>query len=180
MGGLERLGLLGGVRVFRARVNFEFGQQHAAQAVLGHHAAHGAVDEFFGLPGANLGDGSALFPALPAGVSHVNFARFLLAGHADLFGVDDDHEVARIQVRGVTGLVAAPEKVGDLDRQPAQHGAVGVDDMPLPLVQIDFRQIGFHYRPKIRSGEGIKGRRRVNRHFGRTNPIEAKFLSVSD
>ena len=45
LGQVERLGLLGGVRVLGAGVDVELAQLLAAQGVLGQHAAHGAADQ---------------------------------------------------------------------------------------------------------------------------------------
>ena len=130
-----------------AFVNFELGQQHAPEAVLGNHALDGAVNEHLGLLRAHLRDGGVFLAALPAGIAHVFLGRLLLAGDADLLGVDDDDEVAGIEVRRIDRLVFAAQNVGDLHGQAAQHGAVGINDMPLALVQIHFRQIRFHAIP---------------------------------
>ena len=55
----------------------------------------------------------------------------LLAGDRDLLGVDDDDEVAGVDVRRVLRLVLAAERVGDLRRETAERLAVGVDDVPV-------------------------------------------------
>lgn len=166
--GLQRRGLLGGVRIGRALVNFQLGQEDPAEAVLRHHAADGAMDELLGMPVANLGDGPVLLATLPAGVGHVHLVGLLFAGQADLFRVDDHDEIAGVEVRGVDWRVPAAEKIGDLDSETTQDRAVGIDDMPLALIQIHFRQIRFHFWPVLRSGETNKGKDQVNRHFGKS------------
>ena len=60
--------LLGGVRVRATLVHFELGHQDAAQAVLGHHPAHGVGDELLGVAGADLlgPSGNARRPSSPS------------------------------------------------------------------------------------------------------------------
>ena len=55
----------------------------------------------------------------------------LLAGHRDLVGIDDDDEVARVEVGRVVGLVLAAQQDRRLAREPAEHDVGGVDDVPL-------------------------------------------------
>ena len=55
----------------------------------------------------------------------------LLAGEPDLLGIDDDDELAGVDVRRVFGAVLAAQDVGDLDRQPADDLVGGVDDEPI-------------------------------------------------
>jgi hypothetical protein len=47
-------------------------------------------------------------------------------------------------VRGVDRLVFTAQNVGYLHGQSAKHGAIGINNMPLALVQIYFRQMRFH------------------------------------
>src|SRR5690242_3816863 len=57
----------------------------------------------------------------------------LVPGHGDLFGVDHDHEVAGVDMRGVLRFRLAPKRVGDLGRQTAEGFALGVNDVPAAL-----------------------------------------------
>ena len=58
------------------------------------------------------------------------FGGQLIAGEAQLRGVDDDHEFAGVEVRRVLGAVFAAQDVGDLHRQPADHLIGRIDDEP--------------------------------------------------
>ena len=78
----------------------------------------------------------------------------------DLFGVDDDDKIAGVEVRGVNRLVFAAQNVGNLHGQPAQHGAIGVNHMPLALIQIYFRQMRFHLKIPIKGRENYQMCRR--------------------
>ena len=68
-----------------------------------------------------------------AGVAVVALLLALVAGHRDLLGVDDDHEVADVAVRRVLGLALAAQRVGDLGGQAAERLAARVDDEPVAL-----------------------------------------------
>ena len=104
--------------------------------------------------GAKLCDGGVFFAAFPAGIGHVFLGGLLLAGDADFLGVDDDDKVAGVEVRRIDGLVFPAQNVSHLHGQPAKHGAVGINDMPLALVQIHFRQMRFHLKSN-QKGRGI-------------------------
>ena len=56
LGGCQRLGLLGGMRMLVAFVDFQLGHENPAQAILGNHAAHGVHDQLLGLARADLGE----------------------------------------------------------------------------------------------------------------------------
>src|ERR1700730_16764174 len=68
----------------------------------------------------------------------------LVAGHHDLLRIDDHHEVARVDVRGVLGLALAPQSIGDLRRQAPQCLTVGVNDAPVALAVGGLGYIGLH------------------------------------
>ena len=53
------------------------------------------------------------------------------AGEGDLLGVDDDDEVAHVDVRGEGRLIAAAQQRGSLAGEATEHDIGGVDDMPL-------------------------------------------------
>src|SRR5205823_10642305 len=66
-----------------------------------------------------------------AGVAVGDLLLPLLAGQCDLRGVDDDHEVAGVDVRGIDRLVLAAEKASGLGGEAAEHDVSRVDDVPL-------------------------------------------------
>jgi hypothetical protein len=55
----------------------------------------------------------------------------LVTGDADLLRVDDDDEVAGVDVRGVLRLVLAAQRVRDRGRQAPEGLPLGVDEVPL-------------------------------------------------
>ena len=65
-GSLERLGLLSGVGMFIAFIDFELGHQDAPKAILWDHSANGVRDELFGVARTNLRNSGVFFAAFPA------------------------------------------------------------------------------------------------------------------
>src|SRR6266567_2031312 len=119
------------------------------------------------MPGADLRHGSVFLAAFPTRIAHEPLLRFLLAGERDLFRIDHHHEITRVQVRREDRLVLSTQQIGDLHRQPTQHRALCIDDVPFALVQIHFRQKRFHSNPDFRSGQTSKQPTRVKAHFER-------------
>ena len=117
-----------------AFIDFKLGHQDPAEPVLGHHAFDGVGDELFRLLGPDLGDGAIFFAAFPAGIGHEFFVEFFGAGEANLFGVDHDDEITRIQVGGENRFVLAAQDVRHLDSETAQDRAVGINNVPLALI----------------------------------------------
>src|SRR6185437_6973595 len=87
---------------------------------------------------------AALEAAGVAGVPVVELVVELLPRDVDLFRVDDDDEVAGVDVRGVLRLVLAAQRVGDTRRQTPEGLALGVDELPLALDLTGFRVPGLH------------------------------------
>jgi hypothetical protein len=81
----------------------------------------------------------------------------LLAGDPDLLRVDDDHEVAGVDVRGVGGLALAAQRVGDARRQPPEGLPLGVHDVPVALDLARLCGIGRHRVEKERPGTTAGG-----------------------
>src|SRR2546426_8969084 len=139
-------------------VHLQLGEQPVTEAIFGNHAFDRMQDKALRMTGADLGNALEPLAALPAGIGHVLLVRFLLAGDDDLFSVDDDDEVAGVEVWCENRLVLSSQDAGDLRRQAAEHGAIRVNDMPFPLVQIYSRQIGFHPGPILGAAKLAKSR----------------------
>ena len=65
----------------------------------------------------------------PSG-GRANFLLQLVAADGDLVGVDDDDEVAAIDIGRERRLVLAAQQLGCFDGEPAEHHVRGVDDVP--------------------------------------------------
>ncbi len=131
LGDLEGGGLLGLVGVGRARVDLELAELAAAQLVLREHAPDRLLDDLAGVLLQQLADRGGGQAARVAGVAVGQLGGLLVAGQRHLLGVDDDDEVTGVHVRGVDRLVLAPQQVGGVHGQAAEHHVGGVDDVPL-------------------------------------------------
>jgi hypothetical protein len=84
--------------------------------------------------GTDLLNGGIFLAAFPAGIGHEFFVRFLLAGNADFFRVDDNDKITGVKVRRINRFIFAAQNVGNLRGQPAKHRAISINYMPLALV----------------------------------------------
>src|SRR3954470_13354965 len=109
-----------------------------------YHAADGALDEQFRMAhAAGLGVLSFM-PTYEAREAHESFLVFLLAGEADLFGIDHDNEIARVHVRSEDRFLFAAKEVCRLNGDAAEDLVLGVDDPPLARDLVGFSGKGFH------------------------------------
>jgi hypothetical protein len=68
----------------------------------------------------------------------------LVPRDANLVRVEDDHEVAGVDVGGIRRLVLALDDVGDAGRESAEHLVGGVDHVPVGLYFARLGHIGAH------------------------------------
>lgn len=98
----------------------------------------------------SLGEGFALLSTGVAGVTVVLLVESLVARDAHLLGIDDNDEVARVNMRSKLRLVLATENVGSLSGNLAQHLVGGVDNDPLALNLLRLCVIRLHDFLQIR------------------------------
>src|ERR1700722_17690146 len=101
----ERLGILCAVRMVLAGVNVQTAKLIVACAVGREHAANGFFDEALGMLGLNLARRLHPQSAGKAAVAIVELLIELLAAEFDFLRVDDDDEVAIVDVGGPGRLV---------------------------------------------------------------------------
>src|SRR5205085_11617684 len=109
---VQGLRVLRPVRMLGTGVDLELRQLAARQLVLGEHPLDGQADHLGRAPVELLAERAAREAAGIAGVPVVALLVELRARRHDLLGVDDDHEVAGIDVRGVLGLALAAQRLG--------------------------------------------------------------------
>src|SRR4051812_43568323 len=122
----EGLGLLRGVRVVRAGVDLQLGEELTAEDALREHALDRLGDRQGGLAVEEFFVGLDAEAAGLAAVVVVVLLLELAAGEQDLVGVDDDDEVARVDVRRERSLVLAAEDRGNAAREAAERFALSV------------------------------------------------------
>src|SRR5215210_1491434 len=75
----------------------------------------------------------------------------LLAGHRDLLGIDDDDEIACVDVRRELRLALAAERVRDAGRETAERLSLSVHEVPALLELLGLGGIGLHRTEKRRT-----------------------------
>jgi hypothetical protein len=114
-------------------VDLELAELLGGEPVAGTHALDRLAKDLRGPALELLGPGPDAQPARVAGVTVVLLLLELVAGDGDLLRVDDDDEVAGVDVRRVLGLPLAAERVGDARGESPEVLALGVDDVPAPF-----------------------------------------------
>ena len=114
------------MRVLGAFVDLELGDHLERELVLRQHPADGFLQNQLGLPLQSRCRADR-FLARVAGVPAILFLLPLLAAELHLLGVDDDDEIARINMRRVLGTVLAHEQNGDAAGEPADDLVGGID-----------------------------------------------------
>jgi hypothetical protein len=127
-----------------AGVHLELLDLLTAERALRQHAAHAEADRVGRLAVEQVLVRLALQTARVAGVAVHLLLVGLALGHDDLVGVDDDHVVARVDVRGEHGLVLAAQHASDLGAETAEDHALGVDDVPSALDLTGLRAVRTH------------------------------------
>ncbi len=61
----------------------------------------------------------------------IDLVGHLAPGELHLLGIDDDHVIAAIDVRGEAGLVLAAQDIGDDRGDTTDDETVGVDNVPV-------------------------------------------------
>ena len=114
-----------------ACIDLELLQLLTAEGGLGEHAANGALDDLLRVLLHSLAEALGLEAAIVAAVTVVDLGVSLVTGKLDLIGVDDNHKVTAVRVRGVLRLGLAAQNSCDLSGKAAQDSALGVDEDPV-------------------------------------------------
>ena len=128
--GLEAGRHLGLVGVLGVGVHLQTAQHLPTQPVVGQHPLYRVLDDSGRVPGHHPAVWHFLEPTGVLGVAVVNLLLGLAPRDPHLAGVYHYHEIAGEHVRRVVGLVFALQQVGYLHGKPAQHLALGVQNVP--------------------------------------------------
>jgi hypothetical protein len=63
-----------------------------------------------------------------------------------------------VKVGRINGFVLAAQDVGYSDGQSAENRAIGINYMPLALVQVHFRQMRFHFKIQSKGTRNLTNR----------------------
>jgi len=114
----------------RAGVDTQLRKLGAAQTVLRQHAAHRETHDTLGVARQEVAEVLGLDAARVTGVAVVQLAFGLAQRNVELAGVDHDHVIADVDVRGEDRLVLATKELRNLGRQASENDAFGVDHVP--------------------------------------------------
>src|SRR5690606_4687474 len=95
------------------------------------------------------------------------------AGYLHFLGIDDNDEVASVNVRGVFGLVLTAQAGSDFSGETTKGLASGVDDEPVMLYVGGFCTKGFHLTAS--GGLFQQGARILHKPLGHFNKISECF-----
>jgi len=109
----------------------KLGQHFPAQGIARQHTFDRILQYAFGRFFEQLLEGHRPEIADVARVTIVHLVFQFVACHANLFGVDDDNVVARINVRRIFGFVLATQPTRNLARQASQCLAGGINNIPV-------------------------------------------------
>lgn len=136
------LGLLSRVRMRRSGVDLELTVHVASELRLREHSPNDALDEVLGTALEDFLVAERLEAARVSRVAAYLRLDEFFAGKSDLVRVDDDDEVAGVDVRRVCGLVLARKDAGYLYCETAKMLVGGVDEIPLALYFFALGHVG--------------------------------------
>ena len=108
------------------------------------HALHGMLDDALGMLCQCLFESLGLQSTGIAAVTEVLLLELLATRDADLLGVDDNDEVAGVNMGRVLGLVLPAKDGGALRGKAAQDDVFCVDQVPLALDFAGLCAVRFH------------------------------------
>src|SRR5690242_4744289 len=81
-----------------APINFQFPINGTAEAIVRNHSTYRPLDKQFGMAHPARPDVFRFMATDVTGKAHESFLLFFFAGHPHLVSIDDDHEIAGIDV----------------------------------------------------------------------------------
>ena len=132
------------MRMLGTCIDLELLAHLASERVLGEHALDGVLDDALGMLLHCLLEGLLTHAAGITRDAGIHLVGDLGASHFDLVAVDDDYEIARINMRRVGRLVLAAQNLRN-GRGKTTQGHVGrIDQKPLALDFAGLRIVGLH------------------------------------
>jgi hypothetical protein len=138
---VESVGLrtLSGVRVLGANVDLQLGELLAAQRGLRKHPAYCLFNGAYGVLLEELGVGDSLQTTRVTRVTVSHLLVEFLTGQGHLVSVDDDDEVAHVNVVCEGCLVLATQKCSSVRGEATEHNVGRVNNDPVALDLTSFR-----------------------------------------
>lgn len=119
--------------VLCACIDLELHRDLLAERVLRKHTLYCVLDDTIWVRRTNFLELREASSTWVQRVAVVLLLVFALAGHLDLAGIDDDDEIAGINVRSECWLMLATEKASHLRSKTADRLPISIDDVPVSL-----------------------------------------------
>ena len=136
--------LLSRVGVLAAHINFQFSELLVTKTAMGQHTAHGFLDDGNGASCSQVRQIFFFETTRETGMVSIKLLGFFLAGDLNLLSIEDNDEVAAINVRCELRLMFASQKIRHFNGQASEGFSFGIYDEPLSCDFLWFRAIGFH------------------------------------
>lgn len=144
------------MRMLATRKHMQLLIHATPQRTLGQHALDGKLDRALRVLGQQLLQADRLQVTDITCVVVILLLRQLVAGDADLLGIDHNDVIAGVDVWTVDSLVFATQPHGDLGRKPTQHLVGCVDHKPITAHLARLRKYCSHLlklRPSPRAAD---------------------------
>ncbi len=142
-------GILSGERMFGASKDFEFLNHLVAKSAVREHAPNCGFERCSRVLGLEVGKVDPAFTGDVTGVVEVFLLQVLVTGNSNLFSVDDNHEVASVDVRGIDGLVLAHEETSNFACNASHRFFCCVHKLPLARNSLRVYRNGLHVNPLV-------------------------------
>src|SRR6516162_5340938 len=152
------LGLLRCMGMRIAAIDFQFPIHVPAKSIVRNHSAHGAFDQQLRMTSPARPDIFRFMSADVTGKTHVTFLFLFLSAKPDFFCVDDNDEVAGVDVWRENRFVFPAQQVRSLNGDSAKHLAFGINDPPLLWHVAGFGGKSFHVGRKEHGTYGSRQR----------------------
>ena len=138
----ERLRLLGFVWMLCSSIYKKFFVHRPSQFVFGQHAFNPFFNNEFRFAIQHTG---YILPALATWVTcmaHIFFLEHFVASEPDFFRINDDHIIARVNVRGERRFVLTHQDMRNAAEQAACRLSFSINDIPVALHSFVLRRFG--------------------------------------
>ena len=136
--------------MFGAGIDFEFLDHLVAQSAVREHAPDGSFQRSGGVLCQQVGKVDPAFASDVTGVVEVLLLKVLVASDSNLFSVNDNHEIAGIDVGGIDGLVLTHEEAGNFACDATHRLARCIHKLPLAGDGLGVYRNGLHVNPLVR------------------------------
>ena len=150
-------GFLGSERMFGTCKNLELLDHLVAKSAVREHAPNGSFERSSRVLCQEVSKVDPTFTGDVASVVEILLLESLVARNGNLFSVDDNYEVASVDVRGIDGLVLAHEETSNFACNASHRLVSCVHKLPLAGDSLRVYRNGLHVNPLVSE---IPGQRR--------------------